>query len=577
MTGYMLRWKFTDVDHDGINDGDELHYWNVTRGLPLNESIAYCKNPDVDNDSIPDGKEIKGYSVKIITDWDSKGEPISEKRFISPNELDPLIPYTNSSGVYLDTDKDGIPDVVEKWFGNASIVTNSSYRQEFIQKFGWSLYHKYSWVISYFWTVYNRDYKAHHNKTSAMQNATQWLQDQFNPMVRDKTPPVITLFKLHWDVKFSVSTEPVKVYAVVHLVVRDVGGIYSLKIVDESSGVVYTVDVSAHHTMYDVQHRFKASALDAAFGAVKIRIITADYAGNTLDIAKKLKGALQQMLDALAKMWSEIWSVLCKVAQAMANAVNFIVEWIKSSLEKGFSILSEKMEEFEMMVYKACVDFIVWIYSNNTQNAIHELLYILSISTLISMTIFGLYWALAIAVNANPLIGTIIGVIVMAVFMAVFYTFYPKEYREAGEALISVGDLLLMPADKVYEFDKQYCGSMGWLLTAITATMGTVWSGAITNSAVSAFITWSLGIVTLSAALVLMDANYHDTTVKKIIAVGLLGIASYALVSTVTAGWKSIVNAETLGGKIVSLMFFGLFTFISLYSVLTIIGYLHKG
>ena len=64
MTGYMLRWNFTDVDHDGINDGAELHYWNVTRGLPLNESIAYCKNPDVDNDSIPDGKEIKGYTVE---------------------------------------------------------------------------------------------------------------------------------------------------------------------------------------------------------------------------------------------------------------------------------------------------------------------------------------------------------------------------------------------------------------------------------------------------------------------------------------------------------------------------------
>lgn len=30
-----------------------------------------------------------------------------------------------------DYDEDGIPDVVEKWFGNASIVTNHTYRQEF--------------------------------------------------------------------------------------------------------------------------------------------------------------------------------------------------------------------------------------------------------------------------------------------------------------------------------------------------------------------------------------------------------------------------------------------------------------
>ena len=73
---YGLNMKKWNTDHDGINDGDELQYWNVTRGLPLNESIAYCKNPDVDNDSIPDGKEIKGYTVKIITGWDSKGEPM---------------------------------------------------------------------------------------------------------------------------------------------------------------------------------------------------------------------------------------------------------------------------------------------------------------------------------------------------------------------------------------------------------------------------------------------------------------------------------------------------------------------
>ncbi len=32
-----------DCDHDGINDSDELHYWNVTRGLPLNESIASAR------------------------------------------------------------------------------------------------------------------------------------------------------------------------------------------------------------------------------------------------------------------------------------------------------------------------------------------------------------------------------------------------------------------------------------------------------------------------------------------------------------------------------------------------------
>ena len=72
--------------------------------------------------------------MEIITGWKSDGTPISEMRYISPKELDPLVPYTNSTGVYLDTDEDGIPDVVESWFSNVSIVKSASYRQEFKQK-----------------------------------------------------------------------------------------------------------------------------------------------------------------------------------------------------------------------------------------------------------------------------------------------------------------------------------------------------------------------------------------------------------------------------------------------------------
>ncbi len=122
----------------------------------------------------------------------------------------------------------------------------------------------------------------------------------------------------------------------------------------------------------------------------------------------------------------------------------------------------------------------------------------------------GVYWGLVIAVNANPVVGMIITGLVSVAFMAVFYSLYPEEYRKAGEEIISVGDLLLKPADELYDFDKQYAGSLGWFLTAITATMGTVWSGAITNSAVSAFITWSLGIATLFAALVGCElSRYH--------------------------------------------------------------------
>ncbi len=47
-----------DTDHDGIDDGEELHYWNVTRGLPLSIALNYTRNPDVDGDGIPDAVEL---------------------------------------------------------------------------------------------------------------------------------------------------------------------------------------------------------------------------------------------------------------------------------------------------------------------------------------------------------------------------------------------------------------------------------------------------------------------------------------------------------------------------------------
>ncbi len=118
-----------DTDHDGINDGEEYHYWQekLKKVHPdwdddrINSTaISYCRIPDVDGDGIPDGKEIKGYEVKIIVGWKSDGTPISRMRFISPSELNPLTPYKNKTGVWTDTDQDGIPDIVESMLSNRS-------------------------------------------------------------------------------------------------------------------------------------------------------------------------------------------------------------------------------------------------------------------------------------------------------------------------------------------------------------------------------------------------------------------------------------------------------------------------
>ena len=267
-----------------------------------------------------------------------------------------------------------------------------------------------------------------------------------------------------------------------------------------------------------------------------------------------------------------------KAVEVVKSVVDAVVEWVKGMVISLFNSLKSEMNKMETELGNAYKCFILAVYNKNVQDEAINIAKMMVFMGVIAGLIMGVYWGLAIAVDANPIVGMIITGLVSAAFMAVFYSLYPEEYRQAGEAIISLGDLLLKPADELYYFDKQYCGSLGWFLTAITATIGASWSGAITNSDIAVGITWALSIATLVAAIVLMNANYHDTTVKKTIAVGLLGIASYGLVSTTVEGVKSLKDGIGNPAKlIVTSLFFVLFEFISAYSVLTTIGYLHKG
>ncbi len=265
------------------------------------------------------------------------------------------------------------------------------------------------------------------------------------------------------------------------------------------------------------------------------------------------------------------------LAQA-ARVFNAAVEWVEGGISELFSGLKAKINELSSQLGGIYIDFINAVYNKDNGKTAIEFGKMMALFGAIAGLIYGIYWGLAIAINANPLVGTIITVLVTAAFGAVFYSLYPEEYRKAGEAIISAGELLLKPADELYEFDKQYCGSLGLFFSSIVATIGVSWTGVVSGSEVQAFIAWALSIATLFAMLPLLEvADYHDTTTKKVIAVGLLGIASYGLVSTTMAGWGSLSSSATVGGFLVRLLFFALFEVISAYSVLTLIGFLDEG
>ncbi len=293
---------------------------------------------------------------------------------------------------------------------------------------------------------------------------------------------------------------------------------------------------------------------------------------------------VQQLADAIVNFGKKMVGAFETAINAVKDAVEKVVEvigeiidWIKEQIFSGIEHLKNVAEDMKESAYNAYSAFILAVFNNNTVNAAIELAKMVVFWTSFAGFLYGITVALAIAIGANLLLGTIISALVTTIFSMIFYSLYPEEYRKVGESIISAGDLILMPADKLYEFDKQHTANFGgWFLTALVATIGVGWTGVVESSPLKIFLTWAMAIITLFAMIPLVTSQNASFT-NKVIATGLLGIASYGLVSTTTMGWEYVVGAPGIGSKVVRGMFYLLFTTIGAYSVLTLIGYLHKG
>ncbi len=218
---------------------------------------------------------------------------------------------------------------------HVSIVNIASYRASFINKFGYALYPQYAWVISYFKTIYRTDYKEHGNETRAMQNATEWLRNQFNPLIVDHTPPIITKFKLTWIIVTDSNFPYVHLYAHVHVSVWDVGRIEWVNVTDKNNGEVWANYVGS--TFFDDQYNFSASLLNGTLGSVRINLTTYDHAGNCFYGEKKLDGLVDASLNILAALWGQFWNTLVAVGKAIARAANVILKWIEAQVKEIIS------------------------------------------------------------------------------------------------------------------------------------------------------------------------------------------------------------------------------------------------
>ncbi len=124
-----------DTDSDGLMDGIEVQYYNLTRGIS-NETIAnlhYLNNSDVDNDGILDGMELRIGTDPLNNDTDSDqlldGQEleIGTSPLVSDSDGDSLLDGVEvhvyaTDPLRRDTDNDGLSDATEVAEGQMYIL-----------------------------------------------------------------------------------------------------------------------------------------------------------------------------------------------------------------------------------------------------------------------------------------------------------------------------------------------------------------------------------------------------------------------------------------------------------------------
>jgi hypothetical protein len=300
-----------DSDGDGLIDGNTTEIERDTRTFKLWEAqgIPYIAlsgytvrflgegeqdtnrtNPDSDFDSATDGQELHGYNVMIS--WYEGDDLKSTNKTIYGHPWGAYKQTDNST--YLDVDEDGITDVDE--IDPANSTTESV--MEFMEHF---------------------------------KDDQEMLDGQFNPFIRESTPPVVINVKVktheNWETVW-VGFIPVptlkRAWAEIDMEMIDVAKFYvTVKI---SPGRIAHFEGEGHEW-------FKAELdlhLLELMGKYTVRIEMVDISGNELDppYEEEVDGWFGGVLRMLEALWDFICSVVSAIAEAVAKALSFLLDMI---------------------------------------------------------------------------------------------------------------------------------------------------------------------------------------------------------------------------------------------------------
>ncbi len=269
--------------------------------------------------------------------------------------------YICSVSVYrtLDYKKNNISGIIESFLSNNSTFAKFA---------DWALsndieaWNDYSWCIAYFYsialgysfsTVYDNiknnkinaitDYEneikavAHNDRYKAqIENATQWLRDEFNPIIVESMSPVITQFIAVTDVGCFYAYTKVTVElrdpsGIGRIILKsqpekDVPLIYDIRVFDANGSKIWSVsnlklNITAGSSLWHYYVVCNAT----------------DLLNNTAEWSKEIKGIVKLIVDTVAKALSMLWGVLCEIGAKIAEAIQIVRNFVVDTLINIFS------------------------------------------------------------------------------------------------------------------------------------------------------------------------------------------------------------------------------------------------
>jgi hypothetical protein len=437
-----------------------------------------------------------------------------------------------------------------------------------------SLFQNYAWCREYYLDLQK-------NNTSLAEN---WTQKAFNPFVSYNLPPMIVQYNVDIHAEGTSAAKISFWY-----LVRDVQGIAEIKLelVELCTNTVkweYKIDlVHQLPTEYNCSGWVVIGTSTLFFGCeLRIRV---SNGFNTVSATRKFDGFCSMCVDAITALAEMLLGGLQKAWEAVANAVNVIVEWIKGIIDQLMQPLYTAVDMIKAR-YGEFIKGMVSVFTGGQTKGEGEVNTAKLMELIFGVFVLILPLALvmmALVIGISAILGVYIPIGALLLFIVVTaYTvaLYQSMAYEDGKSLIEAGKALGYTVDNVRDWlegiDTAY-GKGIFIFTILYCTIGKVVSVLPGEfSVVSFFLGLVFGWIGLFASAFAAGDPAMSQNQKAVLGVILVAVTAYSLVE-VGKALASVVLAQVPPMlKIVGVLLLAILEACVLGAFLGALGYLSK-